>query len=329
MRQALESTVRTQLIDRRRRLESAIGEVGEAGDLVRLLREVDSALRRLDGDTFGGCLVCRGEVDDEMLESNPLAQYCLCNLSREQQVALQNDLELAGHVQLALLPKQNMTVNGWEVHFRYIPAGPVSGDYCDAVPMDGNGLFFAVGDVSGKGVAASLSMARLNALFRTLVATGASLPEIVERANRFLVESTIASHYATLVCGKADNTGRVEICNAGHCSPILLRKEEVVPFSSRSFPIGIFETGPFEVDTLEMQPGDALILFTDGVVEARNGQDEEYGNERFAQFLRNNRFETPQLLAAACLKEIESFLGRGSHSDDLTLMVLRKSSGSH
>jgi phosphoserine phosphatase RsbU/P len=324
MRQALESTVRSQLNDRRRRLENAIGETGAAGDLVRLLREVDSALRRLDGDSFGSCLVCHTAVEDDLLESNPLAQYCLCDLSRDQQLALQNDLELAAHVQLALLPKQNLNANGWEMHFRYIPAGPVSGDYCDAVPSDGNGLFFAVGDVSGKGVAASLSMARLNALLRTLVTTGASLPDIMERANRFLVESTVASHYATLVCGKANLTGGVEICNAGHCSPFLLQGDSLVPFASRGFPVGIFDAGPYEMETLQMSAGDILFLFTDGLVEARSGQDEEFGTERLSRFLKDNRFLSPQRLAAACLKEVESFLAGNPQADDLTLMVLRK-----
>jgi phosphoserine phosphatase RsbU/P len=324
MRQAQQSTIRDQLTDRRRRLENVIVETGPAGDLVRLLREVDSALHRLDGEVFGNCLVCHTPVDDELLASNPLAQYCLCDLSREQQIALQNDLELAAQVQLALLPRQDLRVNGWETHFRYIPAGPVSGDYCDVVPRNGDGLFFAVGDVSGKGVAASLSMARLNALFRTLLDTGAGLREIVERANRFLVESMVASHYATLVCGKADHTGLVEICNAGHCSPLLIRENEVIPFASKGFPVGIFETGPYEVDSFLMTPGDTLLLYTDGLIEARNLRDEEYGTERLRLLLRGLACSSPQILVNACLKDVESFLAGGLRSDDLTLLVLRK-----
>src|SRR5437867_12463276 len=134
---ATEAIFRDQLLDRRRRIESTLSDVGEAEDLVRLLKEVDSALSRMDAGTYGGCEVCHETVDDDLLLTNPLIQYCLCRLTPEQQRALQDDLDLATRIQWALLPKQNLRFAGWEVHYRYEPAGPVSGDYCDAIAQDG------------------------------------------------------------------------------------------------------------------------------------------------------------------------------------------------
>ena len=324
MATATHDRLREQLEDRRERLQNAISDLGAAADLVKLLREVDSALRKLNTGSYGECLVCRGEVGEDVLLANPLAQYCLCDLSREQQLALQQDLDLASHVQLALLPKQNLRYDGWDVHFRYLPAGPVSGDYCDLVGRDDDGLFFLIGDVSGKGVAASLFMARLNALFRSLIETGLPVPEIVQRADRLLADSTVASHYATLICGKAGPSGNVQFCNAGHCIPLFVRGGDVTPVGSSNFPLGLFGSEPYQADTLGLSPGDTLFLYTDGLAEARDPNDQEYGTDRLVDVLRRNAGSSPQQMAAACLGDVDLFAAGTPQSDDVTVMVVRK-----
>ncbi len=324
MQELTETKMRDQLVDRRRRLEDAISDLGEAGDLVRLLREVDSALGRLGSGTFGTCLVCHTGIGDELLATNPMTQYCLCDLTRDQQIALQHDLDLASEVQLALLPKQDLRFAGWEVHFRYLPAGPVSGDYCDLVTREDNTLYFLLGDVSGKGVAASLFMARLNALFRSLLETEPSVPEMVDKANRLLVESTIASHYATLVCAKSDASGRVELCNAGHCGPLLLCGREVTQVDSHGMPLGMFGSEPYHTRTLHLDPGSVLFLFTDGLSEARDVHDREYGTDRIAQVLRDNSGLPARKLAAAVLSDVGSFTAGAPQYDDVTVLVVRR-----
>ncbi len=143
--------IRTQLTDRRQRLSQVIAEVGSATDLLELLRAVDGALERLNADRFGLCEVCGEEVSAPDLHAHPLLQYCLCDLSAAQQAALERDLGLARRVQLALLPAPDLTTDGWDVHYRYLPAGAVSGDYLDVVPDDASqGLYLVLGDVSGK-----------------------------------------------------------------------------------------------------------------------------------------------------------------------------------
>ena len=332
MNAATEANLKSQLLDRRHRLENAIADVGEAPDLTRLLLQVDSALERMDARSFGFCEVCKETVDDDFLEANPLIQYCLCRLSEQQQRALEKDIDLATRVQLALLPKQDLRFAGWEVHYRYEPAGPVSGDYCDAVTRE-NGdrtLLFMLGDVSGKGVAASFLMARLNATFRSLIDTGLPLDQLVERASRIFGETAIASHYATLVCGKASASGEIELCNAGHCPPLLLGGDEVAPIGATGFPVGIFASSgssgssPYSVQNVRLAPGDTLFLYSDGLTEARDERDSEFGVDRLRHFLHEHRALSARALAAACLKEQASFLGGAPRADDLTIMVVRR-----
>ena len=314
-----------QLLDRRRRLETAIGVEGEPQSLVRLLREVDAALDRLGTGTYGACEFCTGFVDPPDLLANPLMRYCLCELSHEQLDALSNDLELAWRIQAALLPAPGTIAPGWDIHYRYEPLGPVSGDYCDLQKRsesDGE-TFFVVGDVSGKGVAASLVMAHLNALFRSLV-DALPLPDLVGRANRLLLERTLSSHYATLVCGWTRPSGEVEFCNAGHCPPLVARAGGVETLESTGTPVGMLEEQSYRVSRIRLEPGETLLLYTDGLTEACDESGQPYGAERLAQVLHERRALRPSSLARACLADLHAFLDGAPRTDDLTLMVLRR-----
>ncbi|HVP39375.1 MAG TPA: SpoIIE family protein phosphatase [Candidatus Saccharimonadales bacterium] len=326
MDSSAQTRLREQLHDRRHRLEGAISQAGRAEDLVRLLREVDSALERVDHGRYGECVMCGEHVAEDLLRQNPLLQYCLCELSEAQLSALQRDLELAARIQWALLPPQDLTHAGWRAHHRYLPAGPVSGDYCDLVTCNAgrDAVYALLGDVSGKGVAASLLMARLNALFRTLLDQRLPLGELVERANQIFSQGVEAPAYATLVCVRAGGDGRVEVCNAGHCPPLALRGGQATRVDATGFPVGIFKSGPYEVNALVLQPGDSLFLYTDGLVEARDPRGEEYGEDRLIALLHRHADEPPGVLAARCLRDLEKFLGGAPRTDDLTLMVVRR-----
>jgi sigma-B regulation protein RsbU (phosphoserine phosphatase) len=325
MTQTIEVAIRDQLVERRERLARTIDDVGQADDLLRLLREVDRALGRLDGGSFGQCQVCGEDVEDAELLEHPLLEYCLCRLSEVQQNALQRDLELAQRVQLALLPKQNLTHAGWEVHHRYLPAGPVSGDFCDVVTRDGDAdmLHFLLGDVSGKGVAASLLMARLSALFRSLIDQALPLSQIVGRANRLFSESATPTHFATLVCGRADRAGRVELCNAGHCPPLVVGDGRVTPVGSTGLPVGILEEAGYETLRVEVLPGQTLFLYTDGLTEATCSNGELYGAARLTRLLERLGDRNPAAMAAASLADIHAGNSNTPARDDLTIMVLR------
>jgi sigma-B regulation protein RsbU (phosphoserine phosphatase) len=247
----------------------------------------------------------------------------LITLPNEQR-ALEEDLELASRIQIGLLPDSSYRVDGWEVAYHYQPAGLVSGDYCDLMGADCEGLHFIVGDVSGKGVAASMLMAHLHAMFRTLFSVNLPLDQLIERASRVFCESTLPTHYATLVCGKACASGAVEICNAGHPPPLLVRAGEVTQIDATGLPLGIFCSEQFSLSRFQMQPGDTLFLYTDGLTETRDGVEGEYGIERLSRLLSEHHDQSPRSLVDNCVGELNHFCSGRARADDLTIMALRR-----
>jgi phosphoserine phosphatase RsbU/P len=321
------SIFRSELLGRRDRLQSAMQTLPETTRLRHLLEEVDEALQRIDEGTFGLCEACHDPIEPERLMADPLIRFCLGDLTPEQRSALQDDLKLAVQIQSALLPKRDVSVFGWDAHYHYQPAGVVSGDYCDLIPVQHNGgsLLFLAGDVSGKGVAASLLMSNLHAIFRSVYTPGMPLEELVSRANRVFCENTISSFYATLLCGLAHTNGELEICNAGHLPPIILQDGGLTTLSATGLPLGLFCEGQFSICRTQLKPGASIVIYTDGLTEARNHMDEEYGPERLLSLLRNCCGSPPKDIARCCLTELTKFLSGAPMTDDLTVMVLQRS----
>ena len=199
--------VRDQLLARREKLETAAAR-SQTVNLLQLMEQVDRALEKLEAGSYGVCEVCQGTVNQERLWADPLASVCLDCLPPHEARALEADLQLAARIQAGLLPQQDFSAAGWNVSYHYEAAGIVSGDYCDLM-ANGQHLYFMLGDVSGKGFAASMLMANLHAMFRALVPTGLPLQHLVESANRIFCESTLPTQYATLVCGRAYKGGEV------------------------------------------------------------------------------------------------------------------------
>lgn len=321
---AIEPLLREQLIDRRHRLENAANGFQRPAELTRLLVEVDAALNRMDLGTYGICEVCHDPVESERLIADPLIRVCIDHLTPRQQRALEEDLELAAQIQKGLLPKTGQPIDGWEVAYHYQPAGPVSGDYCDLIPGEDESLHFVLGDVSGKGVAASMLMAHLHAMFRTLSSINLPLDQMVERASRVFCESTLPTQYATLACGRANIRGEVEICNAGHLPPLLIQDGTVTSIAATGLPVGVFCSESFTCDRVQMNKGDTLFLYTDGLSESLDGTGNEYGAERLAQLLNENNHLPPEALVSLCRQELFAFAGGQPPRDDLTLMAIRR-----
>lgn len=318
------TAVRTQLLDRRQRLERVIPDVADAAPLVRLLGEVDQALARFDAGTFGVCEVCHDPVERERLAADPLVRTCLGCLSAAQQRALERDLDLAGRVQRLLLPQPVVRSNGWESAFVYEPAGAASGDYIDVVPLESGELIFVVGDVSGKGLAASLLMTHLHATIRSLVALQLPFEELLARTNRMFYESVCASQYATLLCGKAGRDGSITLANAGHCPPVVLGRGRAVVVPPTSVPIGLFADAPFPTERITLAPGETLVVYTDGVSEATDPQGREYGAERVIVAAAGQMDVAPRAIVDACLADLRRFTAGAERRDDVTLFALRR-----
>jgi len=321
--------IREQLEKRRNELRTVISSSSRAvpaDAFAELLSEVDSALQRMDDGTYGICEACHESVEKDRLLADPLVKLCLDHLTSEEQRALERDLELAAQVQRGLLPRTDVGFKDWRVHYKYNPAGLVSGDYCDLIlPANDDGeLVFLLGDVAGKGVAASLLMTHLHAMFRSLASVTLCLDKLLEMANSVFCQSTIAGQYATLVCGRAGRHGEIEIGSAGHLAGLLVSKDGVKQVCSTGVPLGMFGTSRYTIDRLQMEPGDSLLLYTDGISEASNTLGTEYGISRLSNVAAERHGWLPQALAAACMKDVQSFSAGRKQADDQTLMVVHR-----
>jgi sigma-B regulation protein RsbU (phosphoserine phosphatase) len=315
--------IRRQLLERRGRLEAAMSEVERAEPLRALLSEVDAALARVDAGSYGLCEVCQGPIEEDRLRADPLLHYCVEDLTPQGRRALQRDLDLARRIQTELLPVTPLAHAGWEAHHHYEPMGPVGGDCCD-LAVQGDDLYFLLGDVAGKGVAVSMLMAHLQAMFRSLVVLHPPVVELLERMNRLFCESTGTSRYATLVCGRARSSGDLELANAGHCPALHLRGDEVTALPADGPPVGLFGSSPYAVRALHLSPGDSLVLYTDGASEARNPAGAEYGIERLRQAARAGRARGGADLLRSCLEDLSAHRHAAPRQDDLTLLVLQR-----
>jgi sigma-B regulation protein RsbU (phosphoserine phosphatase) len=319
----LHLALRRQLEQRRKVLATAAKEAPEAG-FMRLLHEVDAALDRMAAGRYGVCELCHDTVEDERLIADPLVRFCLCELSKKQQDALERDLELAAQIQARMLPKRDFRCDGWHVAYHYKPLGVVSGDYCDLIVGPAEQLYFMVGDVSGKGVAASMLMSNLSAIFRALIPLGLPLAELMERANSIFTGSTLPNQFATLICGRAQANGTLELCSAGHVPALIVAGDEVHEVESQGLPIGLFAEQKFTSTMCEFAPESSLVLFSDGVSEARVA-DEDYGYARIAAAVMKSAGLAPGEVVANCVRDLDAFVGSELVFDDQTLMVVQKS----
>jgi sigma-B regulation protein RsbU (phosphoserine phosphatase) len=318
---SLAQELRPGIIERRARLEAAASSI-PAGYLNDLLAEIDGALKRIDQGSYGVCEVCHEAIEADCLCRNPLERFCLDHLSSQELKAHAQDLELATRIQAQLLPARDIVTESWETHYRYEPAGVVSGDYCE-IAASGDSLFFALGDVAGKGVAASLLMTHLSAIFRSLRSLQLPFTELISRANRLFCESTPATHYATMVAGQTTARG-ANLCNAGHCKPLLLRPHGTERIDSTGLPLGLFCDGRQGFREIRIEPGDILILYSDGITEAQDAGGNPYEEDRLIRALRRHAKESAQAMAEGVLRDVSQFRGEGPQQDDMTLLIIRR-----
>jgi phosphoserine phosphatase RsbU/P len=316
---------RPGLIERRERLQHALSETPGVADLDRLLGEVDAALDRLESGSFGLCETCHDPIEPELLGLDPLVRFCLADLSEHERHDLEQDLQVAGRIQRGMLPGQALIVGPWEIYLHFAPAGPVSGDFCDVVsPPGSDGMLAILGDVSGKGVSAALLSAHLHAIFRSLADDKGPVAELVGRANRVFRHGSPTPHFATLVCLRAGGSGSLEVCNAGHCPPLVVSANGVRSLEPTGLPVGTFLSSHYTSHTLDLAAGDVVVLYTDGLTEARDATGMEYASERLEAHLASLGARAPREVVTSCLQDLARHLGGESLQDDLTLLALRR-----
>ena len=204
------------------------------------------------------------------------------------------------------------------------PAKEVGGDFYDFFFIDDDHLCFAVGDVSGKGVPASLFMAVTKTLFKATAGNGGTPGEILARLNAEICRDNESCMFVTLFCGILNiRTGQVDYGNGGHNLPYYLHQNGVSPLESPGGRVlGLVEQSPYASGRIVLGPGEALLLYTDGVTEAMNPSETLYSDQRLEQFLRTNRASAPHQIIGDLIGDVKQFAGGAPQSDDITVLAL-------
>jgi sigma-B regulation protein RsbU (phosphoserine phosphatase) len=259
----------------------------------------------------------------------------LLALHKEAEVArakLENELDLAARIQADLFPAELPRVAGYEFAAHNRPARQCGGDYYDAMVLAGPGggerLLLCVADVSGKGLPAALLMSNTQATLRALLGRADSLPTLAWQANDLLYASTAPQKYVTAALVDLDpQTGTCLFVGAGHVDTLVLRATgEVETLPSTGMPLGLMPSAaPHGELSVALEPGDTLVIFSDGVTEAQDAAEEEYGEGRLVELLRASAGEPPQVLIDRITAAIDAFAGGAPQFDDITLLVARRS----
>jgi sigma-B regulation protein RsbU (phosphoserine phosphatase) len=238
-------------------------------------------------------------------------------LMRQQR--LEQDLRFAKRVQQSFLPLEPPEVPGFAFARRYNPLYEVGGDFYDFIPLPNGRIGIAIGDVSGKGVAAALLMARLTSDIRYFGIAEQDPARVLDRVNASLISSVQDNMFATVLYLLLDPRGKLFICNAGHIPPMVRRRDGTVlqVEEASNLALGVLPDPVFDQTVIQLEVGDSVLLCTDGLVEAKNGLGDEYGFSRLEQTMGKTATDS---MIDAILKDLMHFTGPTPQYDDLTLV---------
>lgn len=258
------------------------------------------------------------------------------NLHRQalEKERLEREVELAAEIQQGILPSDMPSVGCFETVGWSRPSRQVGGDYYGSLQFAGSRRGMVVADVTGKGMPAALLVSTLDSALRLLIDDarpgGKSAPveasaELVERLNKHIVESSAPNRFITLILVEVDPGNRsVRYVNAGHNPGLLVRRSgEVTPLGASGLPLGLLPNATYRVDAVEMQPGDLVCLYSDGITECESTADEEYGQERLETFLRERRDRPLSEIVQAIDEEVSRFGAGLPQGDDQTVVLIR------
>jgi sigma-B regulation protein RsbU (phosphoserine phosphatase) len=249
--------------------------------------------------------------------------FALLVMELRDKLALKGDLEIARQIQFGLLPFAPLESEGTSIHSLMRPANTVGGDYFDVIDLGEGRLAVVVGDVAGKGIPAALLMALLQGSLRTLITAGLRGANLVAKLNAHLHAHIPRNRLITLFYAEYDTaTGRVEYVNAGHNAPFLLHHDRVERLEPTGMALGVLADTAYEGSLAVIEPGERLVLYTDGVTEAFDPKETEYGEERLEAFLKENAGLPHPRLIDAVREDVLSFCGPARPRDDMTLMVV-------
>ena len=253
-------------------------------------------------------------------------------LELADRVVMKRDLEIAKDIQAWLLPGAPLQIPGYQIAYATRPANTVAGDYYDVILRPGRSLsedriLFVVADVAGKSIPAAMLMATFQASLRTLSTSGVALAELVAGVNRYACSNSMGGvRFTTAFLAELDPaTGDIVYVNAGHNVPILRKSSGARErLEAGGIPVGIFAESHYELRTTRLDRGDWLVIFTDGVVEAVNQKDEEYGEPALIRMVDRESGSAPAELLRSLLADLDRHVGNTPQHDDITCLLLKR-----
>jgi sigma-B regulation protein RsbU (phosphoserine phosphatase) len=268
-------------------------------------------------------------ADDESLMSIIGAQSAQIiensKLAKEKS-SMEEQVKLAFEIQRNLLPKHPPKVEGYDIAGSSIPAQSVGGDYFDFIPIDDKRLAICLGDVSGKGLPASLLMANVQATLRGQTLVDAPANERIGRANKLLYRCTDDERFVTLFYGVLDFAGhKLDYCSAGHEQPFVVSADgKVSRLETGGLALGVFENVQYQQETVSLNSGDVLIAYSDGITDAANASNQPFGSERLASLIGEYRNDRSSLLIERIVDGVNRHAGDTPQFDDLTVLVIKR-----
>jgi sigma-B regulation protein RsbU (phosphoserine phosphatase) len=271
-------------------------------------------------------------VEDERLlaiiagQSAQIVENARLNEEQAALTHLREEVKLVSQIQIELLPKASPDIPGYDIAGKNVPARVVGGDYFDFIPVDEDRICVCLGDVSGKGLPASLLMANLQATLRGQIHRDVVPNECIKRCNNMLFRSTNPEHFVTLFSGLLDaNKHEMTFCNAGHNFPILLSEgKEPVRLETGGVVLGVMENYTFDQETVSLRAGDLLVIYSDGVTEAMDLNEGEFGEDKFYRMVEAHRDEPASALIEIIFDAVNEHTGDHPQSDDMTMVVVKR-----
>jgi sigma-B regulation protein RsbU (phosphoserine phosphatase) len=310
------------------KMEHPLGPLG-VQEVQEHLEVLDDAMQKAATDTLGVCKICLYPVEESLIEMDYTSEVCLAHFSPQEIRHLEYELELSQIVQRALLPQQVPQISGLDIAAFNRPAQIVGGDFFDFVNFRNGATGFVIADVAGKGMSAGLIMASVQAALRALIPVSDHPVEVLTHLNQVFSHNIQFTTFVTMFLGAYDPaTHLLTYCNAGHNPPLLCHPQgrsgtafEWLRPSGAA--IGLVEDPQFQGQQVQLLPGDTLLLYTDGVTETFNDQNEEFGYERLADFTLRNLILPSKNLIHSLQLELHDFSNHQQLVDDLTIIACR------
>jgi phosphoserine phosphatase RsbU/P len=240
-----------------------------------------------------------------------------------EKAKLEQEMRIAAEIQQALLPKPRASLGFVEAAAASVPCRSIGGDFFDYLDDSGPSFGFTLGDVAGKGPPAALMSALMQGMFAAYAYVPDGPSTVVAHINRALYRRGIESRFVTIMLGSVTENGRLTYCNGGHNPPFVIGRAGVRRLEAGGPVVGLLEMATFAQDSIQLDPGDVIVIFSDGVSEAMNTASDEFGDARLLEVAQANLHETVQVQVDRIIEAVRVFAKGAPQSDDITVMVLR------